>query len=53
MNYNQLNKTYVRLLADAENATSRKEAIYFIRQADKVRLQMCRTEVDYPLIYSQ
>ncbi len=53
MNYNQLNSAYLNLLKEAENSTSRKDAVYFIRQADKIRMEMCKMEIDYPVVYSQ
>ncbi len=53
LNYKQLNKTYLNLLVEAEQSTSRKDAVYFIRQADKIRMEMCKMEIDYPVVYSQ
>ena len=36
----QLNNRYAALLAQANVTTSRKDAIYLIREADKVRMLM-------------
>ena len=38
---NQLVKEYSELLKKAEETTSRREAVYLIRQADKVRQEIC------------
>ena len=39
---NQLVKDYSELLKKAEETTSRREAVYLIRQADRVRQEICR-----------
>ena len=41
MTQQQLNKKYIELLAQADATTSRREAIFLIREADKIRMQMC------------
>ena len=48
---NNLELKYAALLQLAEQATSRKEAIHLIHQADKTRQEMCRQTLEHPLIY--
>ena len=45
--------TYTELLAQAEAATSRKEAVRLIHLADKARMKLCREHHEYPSIYCQ
>lgn len=43
MNNNKLTNLYLHLLQEADKTTSRKEAIYLIREADRLRLRMAET----------
>ena len=40
MSYSKLNKIYIELLQLADDCQSRKEAIYLINKAERVRQQM-------------
>ena len=42
---------YVELLRMAEKAQSRKEALFLIHLADKVRMEMSKEKQDYPVVY--
>ena len=42
---------YMELLQRAEEATNRKDAIYLINEADKVRQQMRNQELTHPVCH--
>ena len=43
--------SYLELLRMAEEAQSRKEALFLIHLADKVRMEITKEKQDYPTIY--
>ena len=51
MTYEQLNKQYTQLLLQAQQTLSRRDAVHLIRQADKVRMEMCAMDEarEYPV----